>query len=102
MYKKITNTHDINILKTGTQLIQYPLEGLSTDQLDLSAPGKHLLYEICAIEADNIKIKPANASVDCDPVPAVAHNDAAVQLDVRVLPAAQLIKDGNWWLEISS
>ncbi|MCG2617508.1 hypothetical protein LZZ85_24630 [Terrimonas sp. NA20] len=102
MYQKITTTHDINILRSGTQLIQYPLGGLSTDELDLSEPDKHLLYEVCAVEADNIKIKPANSSVDCDPVPAVAHNDAAVQLEVIVIPAAQLISDGNWWIEAVS
>ncbi|MET0463648.1 MAG: hypothetical protein ABW007_10855 [Chitinophagaceae bacterium] len=99
MYQKITTPHHLNMLKTGIQLVQYPLEGLSTDELDLSDPEAHLLYEICAIEADNIKIKPANAQVDCDPVPSVAHDDAAVQLEVIVIPAAQLISDGNWWIE---
>lgn len=102
MYQKIANLHDINILKSGMQLVQYPLEGLSEDELDLSEPDKHLLYEICAVEADNIKIKPANSSVDCEPVPAVAHDDAAVQLEVMVIPAAQLISDGNWWMEFES
>lgn len=99
MYQKITTPHDLNILKTGMQLVQYPLDGLSIVELDLSDPDKHLFYEVCAVEADNIKIKPANSSVDCDPVPAVAHDDAAVQLEVMVIQAAQLISDGNWWME---
>lgn len=99
MHTRISTLHHIDLLKAGTLLIQYPLEGAPAELIDLSDPESFLKYEVCAIEADNIKLKPPRAAVNCEPIPAATHGDATAQLSVREMPAAQLISDGNWWID---
>lgn len=103
MYQKIKDPADIKLLHHGLLLAQYPIDGAMGREkmdIDLSDPEAFLLYEVCAVEGERIKLRAADASaLDCDGVPSAKHGQVAVQLEVKVLDASQLIGDGNWWIQ---
>jgi hypothetical protein len=98
MYQRIRNILDLSQLHVGTLLIQYPLNGRATDELNLSAPDNFELYEVEALEADVIRLlqrptietqDPADGMEDGAAVSSIAH--------FIVKHTDTIVLEENWW-----
>ncbi|MCG2613310.1 hypothetical protein LZZ85_03425 [Terrimonas sp. NA20] len=99
MYKLIKDLRDLDTLRIGDLLIQYPLSGCPAETIDLSVPENFALYQIAS--AGSVKLR-LLLRQDIADTPAAAPNpsedlrSAAVSIVVEKLTYA-LVKEKNWW-----
>lgn len=56
MYQRIKTIGDINHLRAGDLLIQFPVSGRNVKELDLSIPEDFHLYQVQSVVDDNLRL----------------------------------------------
>ncbi|MBO9657701.1 MAG: hypothetical protein J7527_02660 [Chitinophagaceae bacterium] len=94
MYRRIKSGRDLSNVRAGTLLIQFPLKGGITDELNLSSPEEFELYEVERVEDNTIRLlysSDTSSSIptnppDASPIFLIKHAEA-------------LLQEENWWHE---
>ncbi|MCG2613560.1 hypothetical protein LZZ85_04680 [Terrimonas sp. NA20] len=101
MYQRIKNENDLLHLNVGTLLIQYPLSGNATDELNLSSPDEFELYEVESVEKDSVRLLQLPSFEPGVQGKNTGATDApALVLDSLVVKHTDtLVLEKNWWQE---
>lgn len=97
MYQRIKNELDLSHVHAGTLLIQYPLTGRPSDELNLSVPDDFELYEVEAVEADVIRLL-QRPNIEDYPADGAADGKAAGDISRFIVKHTDtILLEENWW-----